>query len=104
MILNMSFVESSIIILSIILGGNSRENQRVFKLQKKAIRLMSNVSRNITCREWFKRWKILAVNCVHIMETICYVKENLEKFNQNLNNHNYDTRQRKNLLSYILQN
>ena len=31
------------------------------------------------------------------METICYVKQNVEKCNQNLNNHNYDTRQRKNL-------
>jgi hypothetical protein len=31
------------------------------------------------------------------METICYVKENIEKFNENLNNHNYDTHQRKNL-------
>jgi hypothetical protein len=31
------------------------------------------------------------------METICYVEENLEKFNKNLNNHNYDNRQRKNL-------
>jgi hypothetical protein len=31
------------------------------------------------------------------METICYIKENLKQFNQNSNNHNYDTCQRKNL-------
>jgi hypothetical protein len=31
----------------------------------------------------------------------CYVKETLEKFNQNLNNYNYDTLQRKHFyLSY----
>jgi hypothetical protein len=55
------------------------------------------MSRSISCREWFKRWNILRVHCVYIMETICYVTENAEKFNQNLNNHNYDTRQRKTL-------
>jgi hypothetical protein len=65
---------------------------------------MSNVSRNISCREWFKRWNILTVCSVYIMETICYVKENLEKFNQNLNNNNYDTHQWKKSLSYVLQN
>jgi hypothetical protein len=37
------------------------------------------------------------VHCVYIMETICYVKENVEKFNQHLNNHNYNTCQRNNL-------
>jgi hypothetical protein len=58
---------------------------------------MSNVSTNTSCREWFKRWNILTVYCVYIVETICYVKGNLKQFNQNSNNHNYDTRQRKNL-------
>jgi hypothetical protein len=88
----------------IIFGGNSGESQKVFKLQKKAIGLTSNVTRNISCREWFEAWNIPMVHCVYIMETICNVKENLEKFNQNLNNHNYNTHQRKNLSSYILQN
>jgi hypothetical protein len=73
------------------------KSQKVFKLQKKAIRLMSIVNRNTSCREWFKRWNILTVHCVYIMETICYVKENLKQYNQNSNNYNYDTRQRKNL-------
>jgi hypothetical protein len=48
--------------------GNNGEGQSVFKLQNKAISLMSNVSRNISCREWFKRWNILTVHCVYIME------------------------------------
>ncbi|GFG39409.1 hypothetical protein Cfor_08358 [Coptotermes formosanus] len=43
----------------IIFWGNSGESQKVFKLQKKAIRLMSNVRRNTSCRELFKRWNIL---------------------------------------------
>jgi hypothetical protein len=43
----------------IIFWGNSGESQRVFKLQKKAVRLMNNVSSNISCKEWFKRWNIL---------------------------------------------
>lgn len=51
-----------------------------------------------------RKWNILRVHCVYIMEEICYVKENLQKFNQNLNNNNYDSSQMKSLLSYILQN
>ena len=67
-----------------IFGGNSGESQTVLNCKKR----QKNVSRNIFCREWFKRWNILTVRCVYITETICYVKENLEKFNQNSNNHN----------------
>jgi hypothetical protein len=58
----------------IIFWGCDRQSTKVFKLQKKVVRLICNVKRNTSCRELFRTLNILPVPCVYIMETVYYIQ------------------------------
>jgi hypothetical protein len=58
------------------------------------MRIISNVNRTTLCRELFKRWNILTVSCIYVMEVLCYIKVNLGKYEQNSVIHDHNTRQR----------
>jgi hypothetical protein len=75
-------------------GGNS-QSTKVFKLQKKVVRLICNVKKT-SCRELFRMLNILPVPCVHvyIMETTYYITLNNKGLKQNMAIHNYKTRHR----------
>jgi hypothetical protein len=74
---------------------------KVFKLQKKVVRLICNVKRKISCRELFRTLNILPMSCVCVcvcvciyiyiykMETAYYIKLNNEGLKQNLAIHDY---------------
>jgi hypothetical protein len=53
-------------------GGDSR-GIKVFKMQKKVVRLMCNVKKRTSCRELFKKLSILPMPCVYIMEMVHYI-------------------------------
>ena len=67
-----------------------------FKLQKKAVRLICNVKRKTSCREVFRTLIIQPVPCVHIMETVYYIKLNNEGLKQILAIHDHKTQHRSN--------
>jgi hypothetical protein len=53
------------------------EGETIFKLQKKVIRLITNVGR-VTCgRELFKTLNMLAVPCMYKTEIVCCIKLNV---------------------------
>ena len=62
---------------SIILWGSSSLNNinRIFKLQKKAIRSIVKVKSSVSCKDFFIQNKILTVPSIYILEVIMYVKE-----------------------------
>ena len=70
------------------------KSKEVFKIQKKAVRLICSVNRRSSCRELFKLLNILQVPCVYIMETVCYIKLNNKGLKQNSGIHDYKTRHR----------
>jgi hypothetical protein len=74
-------------------GGDS-QSTKVFKLQKKVVRLICNVKRRTSCRELFWTLNVLPVPCVYIMETIYYIKLNNKRLKQNMAIHDYKTRHR----------
>jgi hypothetical protein len=76
----------------ILFWGGDSQSTKVFKLQKKVVRLICNVARRMTCRELFRTLNILPVPCVYIMETIYYTKLNNKGLKQNLAMHDYKTR------------
>jgi len=41
----------------IILGGNQPHNEKIFKIQKKMIRIITNSRAKDSCRELFKNWE-----------------------------------------------
>jgi hypothetical protein len=49
----------------IIFWGSDTQSTKVFKLQKKVVRLICNIKRNRSCRELFRTLNILPVLCVY---------------------------------------
>lgn len=76
----------------ILLWGSSSLILRVFKLQKKAIRNIVQISNRTSCRHFFKDLKILTVPCLYILAVLIYVKRNFSSFSQNNSVHEYPTR------------
>ena len=81
----------------IIFWGNSPCVKQIFKLQKKAIRIMLKVNQMTSCRELFRLLRILPLPSVYICETLIYVKSNLNCYKTNAEVHSYDTRKKNNL-------
>ena len=63
----------SIITYVIILGGYSTINDKVFKLQKRAIRIFMNSHSWTSCRELFKELNILPLQSQHILSLAMFV-------------------------------
>ena len=77
------------------LWGSCSQQQflRVFRLQKKAVRILSKLNYRESCREAFRELGLLTLPCIYILEVISYCKSRctLEQGNQF---HNYETRGR----------
>jgi hypothetical protein len=63
-------------------GGDS-ESIRIFRLQKKVVRIIGKVGRHISCRNLFKDLNILPLPCLYICEVVYRVKSNWEQVKQN---------------------
>ena len=59
----------------ILFWGGDSQSTKVFKWQKKVVRLICNVKRKTSYRELFKTLNILPVPYVYIMETV-YIEVN----------------------------
>lgn len=82
----------------IMFWGISHNADRIFKLQKMAVRNIANVTRRASCRNLFKKFNILPLASVYILKTLIYVKININMFSTNNFNHDYNTRGRDNLV------
>lgn len=76
----------------ILFWGCSHHSIRAFRLQKKAVRTIVGASRITSCREIFKKLNLLTLTSLYILETLLFVKQNLDKFNKNNYYHSYNTR------------
>ena len=82
---------------NIIFWGHSSEMQRVFILQKRALRTIVRKSPRESCRPLFQELNVLTVPGVYIYEAVTFVKKHLELFSKNCDVHNYETRSRADL-------
>lgn len=83
----------------IVFWGSSNFAVRVFKVQKKAVRNIAGVSKFTSCRELFKKYQILTLTSLYVLETVCFVKQNLVEFLNNNFHHHYNTRGQDDLLT-----
>jgi hypothetical protein len=67
----------------IIFWGNSSDSERVFKLQKKIVRLMIDVQSCNPCTDLFKRVEIITLPCGYIFSLINFITNNEEHFQTN---------------------
>jgi hypothetical protein len=87
----------SIIIYSIIFLGNSSDSYNIFKLQKRAIRIIMNAGNRISCRELFKKLNILPLYSQYILSLLLFVVKNTDEFTTNSEVHTINTQHRSGL-------
>jgi hypothetical protein len=65
-------VESILLEYGILFWGNCRNVKKVFKLQKRVIRLIANISSTTSCVPYFKKLKIMTLPYLYIYEILLY--------------------------------
>lgn len=58
-----------------ILWGNGTDWDKVFILQKRLVRIVANIKQTESCKPYFKKYKILTLPCVYILETCKFVRK-----------------------------
>ena len=61
------------------LWGGDPESRRIFRLQKKVLRIIGETGRHASSRNLFKNLNILPLPCLYISEDVCCVKSNMER-------------------------
>lgn len=94
----------------IVLWGNASDVSDVVIMQKRCLRNIFGMRKTDSCRNLFKKLSILTVIGTYIYEASVFVKTYPELFQLCIREHNYETRQRDNLIdrkpnfSYIQKN
>ena len=70
------------------------ESKKIFRLQKKTVRMIGRVGQYISCRNLFKDLNILTLPCLYISEVVCKTRSNWEQMKQNEEIHDHSTRQK----------
>jgi hypothetical protein len=76
----------------ITLWGHSPASIRLFKLQRRAIRIMANTGYRTDCRLYFNKLKILTLPCLYILRCLQYIKNNPDQYKKLKSFHDYSTR------------
>ena len=69
-----AYVESRLRYGIIFWGGESKSIQ-IFQLQKKVIRLITGTHKRTSCRPIFRKFKILTLTSLYILEVLCFLKK-----------------------------
>jgi hypothetical protein len=91
-----SYVHSTVA-YGIIFCGNSTYINNIFKLQKRAIRIIMNASNRVLWRELFNKLNILPLHSQYILSLLLFVVKNIEKFTSNSEVHSTNIRHRSDL-------
>ena len=82
----------SLLSYAIVAWGHAAECYRVFSLQRRAIRILSNLGYRDDCRGGFISLNILTFPSIYILETLLFVRNNIDMYPTNLHIHSLDTR------------
>jgi hypothetical protein len=87
----------SLISYGIIFCGSSSNSVHVFRLQKRAIRIITGSRQRDSCRELFKKLKILPLHSQYIFSLLLFIVNNRNIFHANSDIHDINTMQNSNL-------
>ena len=73
----------SLLSYGLILWGNSSYSINIFRLQKKAIRIISGISNRDSCRDYFKKLKILPLQSQYLLSTLLFVANSIHLLKSN---------------------
>jgi hypothetical protein len=82
----------SILNYAIIFWGNSSHSTRVFRIQKRIIRIMANSAKRLSCHSLFRELCILSLQAQYILSITMFIITNRELFKFNSQVHNFNTR------------
>jgi len=82
----------SIISYGIIFWGNSSYSNTIFKLQKRAIRIIMNAGNRQSCHELFREFNILPLHSQYIFSLSVFVVKHINMFKLNSMIHSINTR------------
>lgn len=77
--------------------GSSAECGRIFRLQRRAIRIVDGIKYRDCCKDSFKKLNILTLPSLFIFECLIYVHRNLKDFKLNGDVHNHNTRRKNDI-------
>jgi len=86
----------SILTYGIIFWGNSHYSNAIFKMQKRIIRIMVGIRNRDSCREYFKRLKILPLQSQYLLSLLLFVADNGDYFRSNSEIHCFNTKNKLN--------
>lgn len=78
--------------MNIVTWGSGRNINRVLISQKRLVRLIFGLKPLDSCRDVFKKYKILTVISIFILKCGCFVQRNIQKFCKLGDTHSYKTR------------
>jgi len=87
----------SIMTYGLIFWGNSNHSNIILRLQKRIIRIIEGIGGRDSCREHFKKLKILPLQSQYILSLLLFVINNRDYFMVNSETHNINTRTKSNL-------
>jgi hypothetical protein len=83
----------TIILYGLMFWGNSAHSARVFRMQKRIIRIMTGSRSRDSCRKLFGHFNILPLPSLYIISILQFVIQNRELCTTNNEIHEHDTRQ-----------
>jgi len=87
----------SILTYGIIFWGNTPHRNVIFRMQKRIVRITVGVRNRDSCREYFKRLKILPLQSQYLLSLLLFVAENVDHFRLNLEIHGFNIKNKSNL-------
>ena len=87
----------SVLTYGIIFWGNTPHSNVIFKMQKRIVRIMVGIRNRDSCREYFKRLKILPLQSQYLLSLLLFVAENIDYFRLNSEIHGFNTKNKSNL-------
>jgi len=76
----------------IIFGGNSHFSNRIFKIKKRIIRIITNTGSCDSCHQLYKQLQILSLPSQYIFSLLVFVSKNRGLFQSNSEIHDLNTR------------
>ena len=87
----------SILSYGILFWGNTPYSNVIFKMQKQIIRVMTGIKNRDSCREYFKKLKILQLQSQYLLSLLLFIADNTGYFRVNSEIHNFNPKNKCNI-------
>ena len=87
----------SLLSYGIIIWGSSLKSEKILKLQKRILKIMKQVPIRTESKKIFSELQVLPLPCIYILESVCFIHQNMNLFPINSDFHEYNTRTSNNV-------